>query len=71
MSLMKTKKIFRFHLPILTGDINIDTFSNVSNNLEQSYLDSITTNGFELLNKSATRISWETPNEIWETLPLK
>ena len=43
------ENLSRFNLPtILAGDFKID-------NLQQSYLDSITANGFELLNKSATR----------------
>ena len=40
---------------ILTGDINSDTLQK--NKLQQSYLNTITANGFELLIKSATRIS--------------
>ena len=35
----------------------MDTLSKVSNDLQQSYLNSIRINGFELLNKSATPIS--------------
>ena len=40
---------------ILTGDINIDTLQK--NKLQQSYLNTIIANGFELLSKSATRMN--------------
>ena len=40
---------------ILTGDFNINVL--IENNLTRSYLNTITANGFELLNKNETRIT--------------
>ena len=50
------ERLAQYKVPIiLTGDINIDTLQK--NKLQQSYLNTITANEFELLSKSATRIS--------------
>ena len=50
------ERLAQYKVPIiLTGDINIDTLQK--NKLQQSYLNTITANGFELMSKSATRIS--------------